>query len=257
MDKNKNIRQEEIDNVWKKTWQGDESSLSVVSNRFFVESYPVFKKYIPSNAGKILELATGSGRFGVSIAKDFPNSRVYASDILEESLDLARKLAHELNVYNIEFSVQDCMNISFEDNYFDVVFADGVIQLFPNYEDAVAEMVRVLNPGGTLIVAVPNFWNFHTGYKFLLTLVAKKFEYDYEKSFKRSELREVFKKKGIKVYTEDGFYVGYGLFRLKKYHRMFHWWGRAVNRLAKILDKYTDRFFTRNFGFELVIVGKK
>ena len=257
MDKDKNLRQEEIDNVWKKTWNVGGSVLGVVTNRFFVEAYPVFKKYIPSTAGRILELATGCGRFGISIAKDFKDSKVYVSDILEESLDLARKLASELNVHNIDFSVQDCMHITFEDNYFDVILADGVIQLFLNYEDAVAEMARVLKPGGTLIVAVPNFWNFHTGYKFILKLLGKKFEYDYEKSFKKSELRDAFKKSGLHVEAEDGFYVGYGIFRLKKYHKMFHFLGRAVNRLSKILDKYTARFFTRNFGFEIVIIGKK
>ncbi|KKT28951.1 MAG: Demethylmenaquinone methyltransferase [Candidatus Yanofskybacteria bacterium GW2011_GWA2_44_10] len=223
----------------------------------FVEAYPVFKKYIPDTAGKILELATGCGRFGVSIAKDFKNSKVYVSDILEESLDLARNLADELDVRNIEFSVQDCLHISFEDNYFDVVFADGVIQLFTNHIDAVSEMVRVLKPGGTLIVAVPNFWNFHTLYKSILPLLGRKFEYDYEKSFKKSELRKAFKDTGLHVQAEDGFYVGYGLFRLKRYHKMFHFWGRAINRLSKILDRFTERFFTRNFGFEIVIVGKK
>ena len=55
------------------------------------------------------------------MAKDFKDSKVYISDILEESLNLARKLADELNASNIEFSVQDCRHINFCDNYFDIV----------------------------------------------------------------------------------------------------------------------------------------
>jgi len=251
---NKNINQETVNRVWKRTWKGDDSSSSVVTNRFFVEAYPVFKKYIPTRADKILELATGCGRFGVSIAKDFKDSHVYVSDILEESLDLARKLADELNVQNIEFSVQDCMHINFEDNYFDVVFADALIQHLPQDVDAVKEMVRVLKPGGRLILAVVNKWNFHTLHKLMM---GKRYNYGYEKSYSRKELRKILKNNDIEIEIEDGFYVGYGLFRLKRYHKMFHFWGRAVNRLSKILDKHTDRFFTRNFGFEIVIVGKK
>ena len=254
MKENKHINQETIDGIWKKTWRNDDSSISVVTNRFFVEAYPVFKKYIPSTASRILELATGCGRFGVSIAKDFKDSKVYVSDILEESLELAKKLADELDVHNVDFSVQDCMHINFEDNYFDIVFADALIQHLPNDDEVVKEMARVLKPGGRMILAVVNEWNFHTFYKLLM---GKKYNYGYEKSYTRKELRRILKNNGIEVAAEDGFYVGYGIFRLKKYHRMFHFLGRAVNRLSKILDKFTRRFFTRNFGFEIVIVGKK
>ena len=254
MNKEEHIDQEGINHIWKRTWREDDSSISVVTNRFFVEAYPVFKKHIPNTASKILELATGCGRFGVSIAKDFKDSRVYVSDILEESLGLARKLADELNTHNIEFSVQDCLHINFEDNYFDIVFADALIQHLPQDSDAVKEMVRVLKPGGRVILAVANKWNFHTLYKLL---IGKKYSYGYEKSYSKKELRKILKNNGMEIEAEDGFYVGYGLFRLKKYHKMFHFWGRAVNRLSKILDKYTNRFFTRNFGFEIVIVGKK
>ena len=253
-DKNKNLRQEDIDRVWKKTWKEGGFSLGVITNRFFVEAYPVFKKYIPSTAGKILELATGCGRFGVSIAKDLPNSKVYVSDVLEESLELAKKLAEEMNVHNIDFSVQDCMHISFEDNFFDVVFADALIQHLPQDNNAVREMARVLKPGGRMILAVVNKWNFHMLYKLLM---GRRYNYGYEKSYSRKELRQIVKNNGMKVEAEDGFYVGYGIFRLKKYHRMFHFLGRAVNRLSKILDIFTGRFFTRNFGFEIVIVGRK
>ena len=248
------LNQKTIDQVWKKTWEKGGSILGVVENRFFVEAYPVFKKYIPNKMEKILELATGCGRFGVSIAKDFNDSKIYISDILEESLNLARKLADELNVRNIEFSVQDCMHINFEDNYFDVVFADALIQHLPQDSDAVKEMARVLKPGGRLILAVANKWNFHTLYKLLM---GKRYSYGYEKSYSKQELRKILKNNGIEIEAEDGFYVGYGIFRLKKYHKMFHFWGRAVNRLSKILDKNTRRFFTKNFGFEIITVGKK
>ncbi|MEK7645684.1 MAG: class I SAM-dependent methyltransferase [Patescibacteria group bacterium] len=248
------IDQGAIDYIWKKTWEKGDPGLSVVTNRFFVEAYPVFKKYIPLRASRILELATGCGRFGVSMAKDFKDSKVYISDILEESLNLARKLADELNASNIEFSVQDCRHINFCDNYFDIVFADALIQHLPQDEEAAREMIRVLKPGGRLILAVANKWNFHTLYKLLM---GGKYNYGYEKSYSKKELREILKNNGLEIEAEDGFYVGYGLFRLKKYHRMFHFLGRAVNRLSKILDKHTNRFFTKNFGFEIVIVGGK
>jgi hypothetical protein len=88
-------------------------------------------------------------------------------------------------------------------------------------------------------------------------LTGKEYEYGYEKSFSKQELKEAMEKEGIRSIATDGFYVGYGIFRLRTHHQIFSFLGRVVNRLSKILDKYTNRFFSRNFGFEIVVVGQK
>jgi len=253
-----NINQENINAVWREVWKKENAGKEIFRNRFFLEAYPVLKKYFQEKANKIgakiLEVGTGTGRYGLKIAQDFPESKVFLTDILEESLGLSRKLAEGLGVNNVEFKKEDARRMSFPDNEFDLVFSDAVIQHLPGDLTAVREMARVLKPGGRMVLSVVNKRNFHTLYKMLR---GRKYEYGYEKSYTRSELRKILEENGLRVKAEDGFYVGYGLYRLKKYHRVFSFLGKAVNKISKILDKFTNRFFSRNFGFEIVIVGEK
>ncbi|MGH2459506.1 MAG: class I SAM-dependent methyltransferase, partial [Chloroflexota bacterium] len=54
------------------------------------------------------------------------------------------------------FSVADAHRLEFDDASFDAVICMGVIDRMPSWESAIAEMARVLKPGGTLIVTFPN-----------------------------------------------------------------------------------------------------
>lgn len=54
------------------------------------------------NQPKILDLCTGSGAIAISIAKNVPEAEVYAIDISQKALDVAKKNAKELDT-NVEF----------------------------------------------------------------------------------------------------------------------------------------------------------
>lgn len=256
---NEKITQQSINRIWRRFWVSEKKAQlkDLFGHRLFVEGYLVVKKYLPPGSKFILEVGGGSGRYGIKFAQNFPGSLIIIVDILEESLELVRRLSHELGLKNVKAKKEDVLRLSFPDNYFDIVFSDAVIQHLPDYKKAVREMTRVLKPDGVLIISVVNFWNFHTLYKFIISILGKEYEYGYEKSFTKRELKRVARDTGLKVIATDGFYVGYGISRLKKYHRIFHFLGRVINRISKILDKFTKRFVSRNFGFEIIIVGKK
>ncbi|KKT82110.1 MAG: hypothetical protein A3B99_04260 [Candidatus Yanofskybacteria bacterium RIFCSPHIGHO2_02_FULL_44_12b] len=248
--------QDQINATWRDAWVKERgvSGKKILGSRLSVESYKVVKKYIPADVGSILEIGTGSGRFAVRFAQDFPKARVVATDILEESLSEVRKLSSELGVGNVETKQEDIFGLSFSDGSFDVVFCDAVIQHLPEYESAVKEMVRAVKPGGLLIVSVVNFWNPHTFNKFLL---GKKYEYGFEKSFTRRELRDIFKKYGLSIAGEDGFYPAYGIARLKRRYRIFGPISGIADKVVRLSDKVSNRFVSRYFGFEILIVGRK
>jgi ubiquinone/menaquinone biosynthesis C-methylase UbiE len=260
MDKEKPLKQHAVNAVWSPFWQTELSASiqSILKQRLFVEGYPVFKKYVPKDARSILDVGAGTGRYGASFARDFPDSTVYVTDMTDESLSLAKRLAEEVGVTNVVFQKEDVGALSFPDDFFDVVFSDVVLQHVPNRADAMKEMTRVLKPDGTLIVSAVNIWNPpHTLYKWLLKILREPYPYGYEKSFSAKEFRDLFHRYHVKVVAEDGFYPAYGMYRWKSKYPIFKLLGRIANRATKILDRLTGRFVSRKLGFEIFCVGRK
>jgi ubiquinone/menaquinone biosynthesis C-methylase UbiE len=58
-----------------------------------------------------------------------------------------------------EFAVGSAEVIEYPDESFDAVICMGVIERVGDYEKALGEMVRVLKPGGTLMVTTPNVFS--------------------------------------------------------------------------------------------------
>lgn len=163
------------------------------------------------------------------------------------------------------FKTGNLFNIPYPDDYFDLVFNEGVIEHYrlndsPNYIDALKEMIRVTKKGGKVIVAVPNWYNFpHTLYKWILGKLHKNFIYGYEKSFKSSELSNLFLSAGLSQIDISGFYPSHGFYRLsgKRLGKGFYWLGRGSDMLVEFFDSFANGYFTKKFGFEIVIVGVK
>lgn len=260
MDKEKHLNQNAVNAIWSGIWHNGKPGKfqEVFRHHLFVEGYPVFKKYIPQEAKTILDVGSGSGRYGVSFARDFSNTTVYLTDIVDESILSAKGLAEEAGVKNVVFQKEDAGALSFPDDFFDVVFADAVLQHVPNRANAMKEMTRVLKSDGTLIISAVNVWNPpHSFYKKLLTVLGKPYPYGYEKSFSHKEFRNLFRQYHVEVIAEDGFYPAYGMYRWKEFYPIFKTLGRMANRATKILDFLTARLVSRKLGFEIFCVGRK
>ena len=77
---------------------------------------------------RILDIGTGSGIIAISLAKELPNAYVYALDISEEALVIARENAERNNV-NVHFLLGDILdskewNLIFEDLTFDIIVSN-------------------------------------------------------------------------------------------------------------------------------------
>lgn len=144
----------------------------------------------------------------------------------------------------------------FPDNYFDIVFNDGVLEHLQNFKKAFGEMVRITKPGGKIIVAVPNWLCFpHTIYK---KIVGKRFEYGYEKSFKREELIGLFEEFGLKNLEITGFNPAHSIQRLSRYFYPMYWIGWLIDRLIIVpMDKLTNNMVSNIFGIEICVKGVK
>jgi len=254
------LTQKDVDSVWSEVWEknNDVNTRSVFSHRLFIEGYTFFHPYIPKQTESILEVGTGSGRYAVAFARDFPEARVVATDIVQSSLSLVEELGRVVGVKNLSVHHEDAEALSYEDNSFDVVFSDAVLQHVPNEEKMVSEMARVAKPGGMVIISSVNARSLHFVVRFIRERIFRqRYSYGIERMYTKTRLQELAKRAGLTVETISGFYPAYGIYRLKNYWRGYAAIGRALNRITRFVDRYTHSYMSKHFGFELALIAKK
>ncbi|HKS26522.1 MAG TPA: class I SAM-dependent methyltransferase [Pyrinomonadaceae bacterium] len=98
--------------------------------------------------GRVLELGCGRGVGTEIIFERFGAREVHAFDIDPEMVELARWRLSEYPPDRLKLYVGDAAAIEEEDSSFDAVFDFGIIHHVPDWRRAVAEVARVLRPGG-------------------------------------------------------------------------------------------------------------
>lgn len=101
---------------------------------------------------KVLDIATGTGDFALESLKLEP-TEVIGLDISEGMLSKGReKMVKRKKDHIISMRYGDSENIPFEDNYFDALTVGFGVRNFENLEKGLSEMLRVVKPGGKLII---------------------------------------------------------------------------------------------------------
>ncbi|MDX6283608.1 MAG: hypothetical protein QOH03_4679 [Kribbellaceae bacterium] len=101
-----------------------------------------------------LDIASGTGEPGLSIARLSPTGRVVLTDLSAEMLDVATRRAEAQGIGNIETLVCSADDLLFDDATFDSVSVRFGYMFFPDMAKATAEFARVLKPGGRLAASV-------------------------------------------------------------------------------------------------------
>jgi len=100
--------------------------------------------------GRILDVGIGTG---LSLTDYSRTTKICGVDISEPMLRKARERARTLNLTNVEaLSVMDAKHLAFADGTFDAVVAQYVVTAVPEPEATLDDFVRVLKPGGELIL---------------------------------------------------------------------------------------------------------
>lgn len=98
----------------------------------------------------VLDIGSGAG-FDLYVAKRLAgDGRVCGIDLTREMVDRARKSLAEAGMDNIEVVHVSSEEIPYEDNTFDTVISNGVINLSPCKQELFNEIFRVLRKGGKL-----------------------------------------------------------------------------------------------------------
>ena len=133
----------------------------------------------------ILDVATGTGDFAVEALKLNPD-RVIGIDISEGMLEVGRKKMIKRGLDSkIELLSGDSEKLPFEENKFDAIIVGFGVRNFENLEKGLGDMLRVLKPGGKMVVlefskpvVFPFRQLFHFYFKFILPKIGKWVSHD-------------------------------------------------------------------------------
>ncbi len=108
---------------------------------------------LPVRGLRVLDAGCGPGNFGLLMARE--GADVYSVDIATEAVAITSARAHRDGLA-LSPAVADVERLPFPDNAFDVCFCGWVLHHFPDLSASVAELRRVLKPGGKLALIEPN-----------------------------------------------------------------------------------------------------
>jgi SAM-dependent methyltransferase len=102
---------------------------------------------------RVLELGPGPGAFTVDAARRVgPEGRLIAVDIQPEMIARVRARVREAGLDNVETHVRSAYDLPLEDHSMDRAFLVTVLPEVPDQARALAELRRVLKPGGVLSI---------------------------------------------------------------------------------------------------------
>ena len=100
--------------------------------------------------GRFLEVGIGTG---ISLPQYGPENELHGVDISDAMLDKAKARVRRLGLGNVrEIARMDAESLDYPDNAFDVVLAQYVVTAVPDPERALDEFVRVVRPGGEIVI---------------------------------------------------------------------------------------------------------
>jgi ubiquinone/menaquinone biosynthesis C-methylase UbiE len=120
----------------------------------------IFTSYGLAGALDILDVGCGTGEITARIAGLYPEAALVGVDLIERHLELAKTRCAGLGG-RVAFRNADAFALPFADGSFDLVVCRHMLQAVPRPQAAMAEMVRVLRPGGRLHLLVEDYGMIH------------------------------------------------------------------------------------------------
>lgn len=162
---------DKYENFWAKWFSQAEENLQVeienrTSNIKFKKFNDLLGKYVSSinkKRARVLEVGCGTAINSYMLAVDEKNE-CYAMDISEQSIESARKIGKHFP-QNINLFIGDAQNIYYPDGFFDIIFSQGVMEHFKDYDRFLKEQIRLISDYGYILISVPQKFNPYTIYK--------------------------------------------------------------------------------------------
>lgn len=188
----------------------DKQSRRIKANKII----KVLEQYSGSIKNKtILDIGTGAGYISHHIGKRA--KLVYSVDVVDERRE---KL-------NYKFKKVTSEKLPFEDNFFDIVISNHVIEHVNDQKKHLAEASRVLKKGGIIYLATPNkYWLTDPHYKLLfISWLHPKLSTKYLKLVKNKDWDiNPLSRKSIKKLSQPGFEINDATIDMVKHPENYH-----------------------------------
>ena len=182
---------------WDRFWSEADSVEEVYSNDGRVVEH--LSRVCDVSGKRILEVGAGTGRDSIVLSR--MGATVVSLDYSIESLNLVKKGSGEAD--EVFLCCGNAFSLPFADETFDVVFHQGLLEHFTNPDDLLAENVRVLKPGGLLLVDVPQRFHYYTLMKHLMIFFNKWFA-GWETEFSVGELEKLLRRHSLDIVLSYG-----------------------------------------------------
>jgi demethylmenaquinone methyltransferase/2-methoxy-6-polyprenyl-1,4-benzoquinol methylase len=110
----------------------------------------LIKKLRAQKPERVLDIATGTADLAIMASKHA--KQVIGADISEGMMAMGREKIAKKGITNITLQYGDSENLPFADNTFDAITVAFGVRNYENLEKGLADMLRVLKPGGMVYV---------------------------------------------------------------------------------------------------------
>ena len=148
-----------------------------------------------SGAGDVLEVAAGTGLFTERIAPHV--RRLVATDYSTAMVDILAERVRHSGHSNVECKQADVYALEYPAHSFDVVVAANVLHLIPDLVEALACLLRLLRPGGKLVV--PTFCHDETVLSRILSRALALTGFPVQRRFTGAKLRSALETTGVQI----------------------------------------------------------
>lgn len=118
-------------------------------------SRPEVSNLVPSDAIRILDIGCGQGNLGALLKSQNPRREVVGIELDRMAASAALNKLDVVMVGNIEK-----MRLDFPTGYFDCIILSDVLEHLHNPWDTLLYLKKYINPGGCLVLSIPNVRNF-------------------------------------------------------------------------------------------------
>ncbi len=182
---------------WDRFWDISEDVDEVYSNEGRVSER--LSRIVPLAGRRVLEVGAGTGRDGIMMSME--GAFVVSLDYSSRSLAMiAAQVDHGGPVAPC---CGDAFALPFEEDTFDIVFHQGLLEHFRNPGDMIEENMRVLKPGGYLLVDVPQRYHYYTIVKHIFIAAGKWFA-GWETEYSAGQLERLIEAHSFSVVSSYG-----------------------------------------------------